>query len=217
MTGAAARRGAGRPTVHDLAHRRRKEILDAAARLFAERTYVHTDTQALADLLGVGKGTIYRYFPTKEELFLAAVDRAMRCLSDQVNADVASIADPLERILEAVRSYLRYFEKNPSVVELLIQERAQFRNRKKPTYFAHRDANLGPWRQLFERLIAEGRLRQIPVGRIVDVLSDLLYGTIFTNYFAGRKQSSHIQAEGVIDIFLRGVLSGEDRKRRSEK
>ena len=54
--------------------RRQEEILEAAATLFAECGYSDADTQTLADRLGVGKGTIYRYFPSKQELFLAAVD-----------------------------------------------------------------------------------------------------------------------------------------------
>lgn len=213
MTSATAKKKPGRPLVPENTLRRREEILEAAASFFAERTYAHADTQVLADQLEVGKGTIYRYFPTKEELFLATVDRAMRLLSAQVNEDVASMADPLDRILEAVRSYLRYFERNPSVVELLMQERAQFRHRKKPTYFAHRDANMGPWKQLFEQLMHEGRLRRMPVERIVEVLSDLLYGTIFTNYFSGRKQSSSAQAKDVLDVFLRGILDESERER----
>src|SRR5262249_57454593 len=62
----------GRPQDPARRERRREEILEAAARLFAEHGYSETDTQGLADLLQVGKGTLYRYFRTKRELFLAA-------------------------------------------------------------------------------------------------------------------------------------------------
>ena len=60
----------GRPKDEGLAARRCKEILDVAARLFAARGYQNTDVQVVADELGVGKGTVYRYFPSKRELFL---------------------------------------------------------------------------------------------------------------------------------------------------
>jgi AcrR family transcriptional regulator len=36
--------------------------------------FATADVQEIANKTGVGKGTIYRYFPSKEELFLAAVD-----------------------------------------------------------------------------------------------------------------------------------------------
>src|SRR6266571_502765 len=74
---------------------RQEEILEAAARLFAEHGYADTDTQLLADELGVGKGTLYRYFPSKQDLFLAAVDRVMHRMTDQIETTIRDIADPL--------------------------------------------------------------------------------------------------------------------------
>lgn len=69
----------------DIKTRREEEILEAAAIYFAECGYSEADTQTLADRLGVGKGTIYRYFPSKRELFLAAVDRLMLQLDDTIS------------------------------------------------------------------------------------------------------------------------------------
>ena len=81
----ASERKAGRPPNEAMREQRREEILAAAVRLFAERGYAEADTQVLADMLGVGKGTLYRYFPSKRELFLAAVDGAMRKLKAAVD------------------------------------------------------------------------------------------------------------------------------------
>src|SRR5438105_5551232 len=131
-----------RPCDEALWASRREEILQAAVKLFAEHGYAATDTQFLADELGVGKGTLYRYFPSKEDLFLAAADRAMRTMRQAIDAEIAGVTDPLERISIAVRTYLAFTGAHPEFVELLIQERAQFKNRKKPTYFLHREANV---------------------------------------------------------------------------
>ena len=76
---------------------RREEILDAATDLFAEFGYSEAVTKDLAEKLQVGKGTIYRYFSSKRELFLATVDRVMRRMRVQVDRAVADIPDPLER------------------------------------------------------------------------------------------------------------------------
>lgn len=207
-------RGPGRPVNEELWERRQTEILDAAAKMFAEHGYADTDTQALAEVLQVGKGTIYRYFPSKRDLFLAAVDRVMRRLREHVDAAVADVADPLDRVSRAIRAYLAFFAENPAFAELLIQERAHFKDRKKPTYFEHRDANIGPWRELFRGLITAGRVRDVPVERITDVLSDLLYGTMFTNYFTGQRRPAEVQARDIFDIVFRGILTQAEQKRR---
>src|SRR5262249_5257599 len=118
----------------DLCAVRQEEILTQAARLFAEHGYDQTDTTALAETIGVGKGTVYRYFPSKRELFLAAVDRVMRMLREQVESRMATIDDPLDQIANGVREFLQFFAEHPGFVELLIQERALFKDRKRPTF-----------------------------------------------------------------------------------
>jgi AcrR family transcriptional regulator len=193
---------------------RREQILDAAVELFAKHGYADADTQLLADKLGVGKGTLYRYFASKEEVFLAAADRVMRRLRETIDERINGIDDPLDRIAVAIRAYLAFFAEHPDYVELLMQERAQFKDRKKPTYFLHRETNVERWRDLYRGLIAEGRVRNMPVERITDVMSDLCYGTMFTNYFAGQRKPFEAQAEDILDVVFHGILSESERRQR---
>jgi AcrR family transcriptional regulator len=208
----ATRRGRRKdPT---LAVRRCEEILDAAARTFARRGYPDTDVQHVADALGLAKGTIYRYFPSKEKLFLAAVDRGMRRLREYVQNAYAGIEDPLDQLTVAIRAYLEFFKRHPDQAELLIIERAEFRDRKTPTYQEHHQANCQQWRAVYAGLIRKGRVRGVPVSRIIDVISDLVYGTMFTNHFSGQHKPLAAQARDVIDIVFHGILTPAERARR---
>lgn len=196
---------------------REEQILETAVQLFAERGFDGTDTQLLAETLQVGKGTIYRYFPSKRDLFLAAADRVMRLMRQSIDARVEGIDEPFERLGVAIRSFLEFFAEHPEFVELLIQERAQFKDRKKPTYFVHRETNIKRWQALYRSLIEVGRIRDMPVERITDVIGNLLYGTIFTNYFTGERQSVEKQARDILDVVFHGILSESERKKvRSE-
>ncbi|MEJ7639939.1 MAG: hypothetical protein WKF75_18705, partial [Singulisphaera sp.] len=108
-------------------------------------------------------------FASKRELFLAAVDRVMRRMREHIDASIAEVDAPLERMAVAIRAYLDFFASQPEYVELLIQERALFRDREKPTYFEYRERNAVRWRELYRSLMDEGRLREMPVERISDV------------------------------------------------
>lgn len=200
-------RGPGRPPDPELAAERRRTILDTATRHFAAHGFRETDVQHIADALGVGKGTIYRYFPSKEALFLAAVDQGMQQLKAAVDAAADRADSPLGRVEAAIEAYLTFFDQHPELIELLIQERCHFRDRAQPTYFVHYDANIRPWQDLLRQLIEDGVVRQVPVERITDVISDLLYGTIFTNHFAGRRKSLASQCKDVLDILHHGILA----------
>jgi AcrR family transcriptional regulator len=195
--------------------RREEEILEAAATLFAECGYSQADTQTLADRLGVGKGTIYRYFPSKQELFLAAVDRLMSQLHDAINEAISGeFQDPIDRILHSMNAYLKFFSDRPELVELLIQERAYFKDRTKPTFIEHREKFVQEWRGEFLKMIDQGRVREMPFEKFNDVMSDLLYGTMFTNYFARRNRPTAEQAKDIYDFALFGILSDSERAKR---
>jgi AcrR family transcriptional regulator len=193
---------------------KRNQILETAAELFARHGYADTDTQLLADTLDIGKGTIYRYFKNKRDLFLSAVDRVMHLLRETIDERVDGIDDPLERIIEAIHTYLKFFADHPEFVELLMQERAQFKDRKKHTYFKHREANVERWRDLYRSLIAAGRVRNMSVEQITNVLSQTLYGTIFVNCFTGQRVPPEQQAREILDVVFHGILTEDEQKKR---
>jgi AcrR family transcriptional regulator len=209
------KRKVGRPKDAGLWARRREEILGEASRIFAARGYSQTDLQVVADKLGVGKGTLYRYFPTKRALFLAAADWGIRRLLDQVKTDTENVTDPLERMRRGIHSYLSFFDAHPEVPELLIQERAEFKDRKKTTYFEYKEGGEGsrPWRELLLRLMGEGRVREVPVEELLDVVSNLLYGTMFTNFFMGRNKNCDEQVREMVDVVFNGILTDKERKK----
>jgi AcrR family transcriptional regulator len=194
---------------------RTEEILDAATELFAEHGYSDAVTAALAERLQVGKGTLYRYFPSKRDLFLAAADRVMRRLREWVDKQTSDIIDPIARIRESLFAFLAFFEEHPKYAELLIQERALFKDRAKPTYQVHREANAVRWHETYRALIAEGRVRDVPVERIIDVFSDLAYGTVFTNYYTGRRKPLEAQARDILDVVFHGILTEPEGRRQA--
>lgn len=160
----------------------------------------------MADAVGIGKGTVYRYFPTKQDLFLAAVDRGMHHLRETVDQAVEHLDDPLDQVSRGIETYLAFFSEHPELVELIIQERAAFRDRVRPTYFVHREANIGRWNELFGDLIESGRVRDLPPTQITDVISNLVYGTMFTNFFAGGSRTFEQQAREILDVVFHGIL-----------
>lgn len=184
---------------------RRTQILEQATSAFAEHGFPRTDVQVIANRLGIGKGTIYRYFGTKDELFLAAVDRGMLLLADSIDRAVEGKTGPLDMIEAAVRAYLTFFDENPEILELLMQERAEFRDRAEPTYFKYKEEDLARWHELHRKLIKQGVFRPLPPREISDFMSDLLYGMVFTNYFSGRRRTLADQVDKIMQIVYWGI------------
>ena len=99
---------------------KRDEILAAAEQEFARREFHQVLMDDVAARAGVGKGTLYRYFPTKEELFLAMVLRGL----DESHGEFLRAFDDesasLETILEtSVGHMLSYFRGREPLLALL--------------------------------------------------------------------------------------------------
>ena len=211
-------RSPGRPKDPDLELRNKARILDAATTLFAERGFADTQVQTIADTLGMGNGTVYRYFPTKEKLFLAAVERGLAELTAEMDAVLAAHPDdPLDVMRKAVRGYLRFFHHRPQMAELFIQERAAFRHHHRPLYFVTKAEDDCKHAAIFQQMRDAGLIREMPPARFFAVIEDLLYGTILTNLLSGRPVDPDAQADDVLDVIFHGVLTESARKKLTKK
>ena len=169
---------------------RREGILQAATDLFYQTGYRNTDVQQIADRIGVGKGTIYRYFISKEDLFFASVDRAMLKLEEYIRGKISDESDDITRIKLAIKSYVEFFRKHPEFIELFVQERAEFRLRDVCSYLAHRAKRDTEWRAIFQRLHGQGKVRSSSFDLMIDCITNLLYGIMFTKVFQTDQKTS---------------------------
>jgi len=212
---ATTKRPVGRPRDDERTAARQEEILKTATAVFAVYGYRNTDVQVIADMAGIGKGTVYRYFPTKQDLFFAAVDRGLQRLEKQVLSDRADVADPIEKMMASVRSFFKFFEENSELVELFVQERSEFKDRPKPSYYVYKGKNVEPWHEIFRQLMKEGRVREMDADSVFDFLMDAMYGTIFMHYFARREKPLSERTEDVLKILFTGVLTEAEQRRHS--
>lgn len=215
----ATSRKPGRPKDPELESRRKGQILDTAAKVFAGFGFAGTQVQVIADRLGVGNGTVYRYFPTKEALFLAAVDRGLEELTAEMDAALdRPDPDPVAQVRQAIRSYLGFFHRRPEMAELFIQERAAFPHHHRPLYFARKDEDEQSCRhaQFWGQLVSAGVMRDMPPERFFAVMGDLLYGTILTNLLSGRPTDPDAQTADILDVMLNGMLTDHARSTRLE-
>jgi AcrR family transcriptional regulator len=104
------------------------EIVEAALKLFAERGFAATKLEDVAARAGIGKGTIYLYFPTKEDLFRAVVREGLlpnlEVTEAMIAAHTGSASDMLREIAQHI---LRLIESDLTAIpKLVITESGNF-------------------------------------------------------------------------------------------
>ena len=74
---------------------RKNMILSAAGKVFSQKGYASTRMIEVAEVAQVGKGTIYEYFSSKEDLFFAVFEKMMTASGDTIKTTIASLEGPL--------------------------------------------------------------------------------------------------------------------------
>ena len=88
---------------------KQEEILAAASKVFAARQYHEVLCDEIAAEAGIGKGTIYRYFRTKEDLYFATILRGYETINESLASAIASESNPARRLERIAREILEYF------------------------------------------------------------------------------------------------------------
>jgi AcrR family transcriptional regulator len=101
---------------------RRRQLLDAGAALFAEHAYEEISMLDIARAAGVSKPLLYHYFPSKIDLFKAAV--ADKATELQSVIEPASDGTPLEQLSSSLDGYLAWIEANARTWSKLVQSAA---------------------------------------------------------------------------------------------
>lgn len=94
-------------------------ILEAAARLFAERPFHEARMEDIAARAGVAKGTLYLFFKDKEQLFRAMIAEALGRQLDETESRLAETADAPEKLGLLIRESVRFSDRYPHYLELL--------------------------------------------------------------------------------------------------
>ena len=185
---------------------KRQAILEQAIRTFAELGFRGADVQTIADRAGVGKGTVYRYFHSKEDLFWATTFEVVLRLEKRTFGAMVGVEGACAKIRAAGVAYAEFFESNPQCLEVFVQDRAEFRGAAPESHREYHRQLFHKFETVLQQGIEAGELRPVDTYQTVHGFSSLLYGTVVIGCHLTSLPAVRM-AEYNIDIFLRGIRS----------
>jgi AcrR family transcriptional regulator len=189
----------------------RREILAAAAELFSENGYHNVSMEKIARRAEFGKGTLYKFFPNKEELFAALMFETVQEVHNTVMVVLGQEKDPIEIIHEYVAVMWRHHRKDIKVLRLFIPETdgPGF----DPRAAAHRNLSslfeqfMKKLSSVFERGIEEGVFRQLAPHFMAAALASLMFQSLKQAMRDPELLKSEDPPSAITDILFEGVLS----------
>ncbi|WP_028974710.1 TetR/AcrR family transcriptional regulator [Spirochaeta cellobiosiphila] len=118
----------GTPLFDRISTQKKERILSYAGKEFAQKGYVGANINVIAKNIGISVGSLYQYFGTKENLFLATVHRGRRELEVVIEKNAmleTSFLGKIENLIEAVQVHSR---RNPDSILLYAELTAEGNN-----------------------------------------------------------------------------------------
>jgi AcrR family transcriptional regulator len=186
---------------------RRQRIVLAASQMFAERAYVEVQMDELAKAAEVAKPTIYRYFNSKEDLFLEALDGTM---SDLV-AEVSRVADessaPPMVLRRMIFAALRSFAQCTAAIRALDGTDAALGERGRAMLRRRGRQIREEFARVLQRGIAGGEFRRLDA----DLASRAILGAVRMTATADDAPNDERAATSLTDLLLCGLSAQEAR------
>lgn len=189
-------------TTPDWRLRRREAILAAAAELFARRPYHEVQVDDVAKRAGVGKATLYRYFPSKEELYLHALDEALGRLEACLHTPSPPNALPEEVLACKVRALLTTYVEQLPTLKVLGGDHSHLAEQARQIFRRSTGRIAAALREVLEAGRAAGRFRTMDTEMTPLLIIGMARGAIMM----ADKAPERLEA-AILDLVLKGALA----------
>jgi len=191
----------------------REAILDATDDFLARFGYKKMTIDDLAQAVGIGKGSIYLHFSSKEEIALSHIDRIIERLKGELKIIAAEKVSPEERIRRMLlKRVLHRFDSvqhySQSLNDILSAIRPKFLARRK-TYFEEEA-------EIFAVVVKEGQKAKILTGgNLLETATMLLLATnsllpfSLTTRELGERDEIEEKTRQLANLILKGLLRRE--------
>jgi AcrR family transcriptional regulator len=178
-----------------------EKILAAARRLFGSQRYHEVRMEDVAADAEVGKGTLYRYFHDKEELYVALLARCSEEFLKRMEEVVAGHGSTRERLEAVVEGIIDHFDGQPNLLNLILRAEVMAEGGGEFPWQEARDRTP----RLMVNLFREAQARQEFSVRDPELMALVLLGGIRAVIRFGEKPRAPGLAARIVENFLMGA------------
>ena len=195
----------GRPPIAGL----RDTVLRVAEDIFTRHDYHEVLMEDVARASGVGKGTLYRYFPSKHALYMAVMFDGIERLHGELRRALDAPAAPGRKIERIVRCTLAHFWDRRFFFALLHRNEHKHDDVDNREWLRRRAELSRTIQRAIKEAIAAGHVRRIDPRIATEMLLGMLRGA---NRYRSAHDSLDAMVAAVVDVFLCGAGTPTGRR-----
>lgn len=188
---------------------KKKRIVLAAMEIFSEKPYHRVTMEEISGRAGVGKGTIYEYFRSKDSLFADVADFGFNMYLSELSSSIKPYKTATEQLRALFSAHLRFVERHVHAARLLSKESRATHPGMKQAVESYRKKLV----DLLSEIIRLGvDLREFRPAD-VDLMAQILVGTLTSLWIHALLidepdfHNTEATVEELVHFFLKGLSS----------
>lgn len=200
-------------------HTRRAELVAAALALAAERSPAEVTTAALAQVVGITQGAVFRHFESKQAIWLAVIDAAHQDLLARLHAAAAAQPQPLAALRAVFMAHVAFVVEQPGVPRVIFQE---LQHPEDTPLKARVRTLMQAYRTLLAGLLQQAlAARQLAPGTDLQAAAVLFIGSVqglvMQSLLSGEVGAMRALAPAVFELFQQAIAAPPARARRGQE
>lgn len=184
---------------------KRNRILDASFDKFKQYGFVKTTVDEIARHAHVGKGTIYFYFKSKEEILLALVDREMAKGYTEIANAIDKERDAVSQLKKLLRVAFDFFHNNELVSKVMAMDQGFVLSVISDKNREMQQNSMMVIKELLERGQKEGRFRELENEKVAYIIDSLIRSFHYLHYLNLEVYNPKDIIDALIDFLFSGL------------
>jgi len=204
-------------TDQSVSDRKRTSILEAARTVFSRRAYADAAVDDVAEQARIAKGTLYLYFKSKEELYLASLVSDLRAMSADARSKMESASGFREKLRAFLAVRLDYCRSHENFLRIYLAEYGTMFLRAPLNRELHQlvRENIRYVAQVVEEAIDKGEIRAVPASATAAAIFDMSRGLIERRLLGWKEFRADDEIEFSIDLLWSGIGNNSRRAARA--
>lgn len=191
---------------------KRDLILDAAQQVFSKKGFHQATVEEIAETAGVGKGTVYLYFPSKKEILVALIEERLkeltRALEERVEAAGAGLRNYTEKLRQAISFQMEVLRRSQDFLTVMFRDIGELGQELDKRTREARRAFIAVVEAVIHEGTRKGEFRNIdPRLASYAIEGMIIHGAVGLTVGEGTQLTDEHVSQ-VVDLCLHGIVRG---------
>jgi len=184
---------------------KRELILEAAVHVFSSKGYHNARMEAIAAVAGIGKGTIYEYFPSKLQLFQDMLNKSLQVYYQNFNPEEMKQLSVEQRLCIIFETHIKFCRDNKDLTRLVFWDSDIFDEELREWLYTQRQEKEERVLEIIEEGMARGELRELDPMLVKVLLTGSVAAMWAPITLDGWEIAPEVLARDVTDILMNGL------------